>query len=369
MQTLKGINIVIASDSERLQRYLCEQLVAHGAEVAYCGFLNDKLVDQIECNSYINSALLIINDTEGDDRALNRLLEQSNISVLFYEHSFDATFDLSRECGFSKYELHKLVLKLQELTQHSKEKGLVDKNKNKKIDEVILLPPVVIKEKQLTLNKTEVSKSMIFSEMPVQSIKKRPNTVTTVWVLGASLGGPDATKRFLSNIPSGLPIAFVLAQHLGHGFIPLFASQLNAVSHLTVKEGLHEDILHHGEVVLVPVNKRMLIDMNGKIKLIDEPWQGHYNPSINEVIDTVSNVFKQQSGVIIFSGMGSDGCSACQAFFEKYDGVIWAQDTDSCVISSMPDSVRQANICSFSGTPEALASKIIEKYRQSEQVK
>ena len=60
--------------------------------------------------------------------------------------------------------------------------------------------------------------------------------------------------------------------------------------------------------------------------------------------------------------MGNDGALACQKFSEQYEGKIWAQSADTCVISSMPDSVREAGLVSYSGSPEALALKIAILY-------
>ncbi|MCK5647913.1 MAG: chemotaxis protein CheB, partial [Gammaproteobacteria bacterium] len=187
-----------------------------------------------------------------------------------------------------------------------------------------------------------------------------------VWVLGASIGGPEAVKRFLSRVPKELPVAFVLAQHLGDGFISLLADQLDKISSFHVKEGISGDTLKHGEVVVVPVDNCMSLDEKGQIKLIDDDWKGHYKPSIDSVIDDVTSSFKQRSGVIIFSGMGADGVLASQQFAEKYKGNIWAQNSESCVISSMPDSVRKADLVSYSGSPEALALKIAVYYMGKE---
>ncbi len=60
--------------------------------------------------------------------------------------------------------------------------------------------------------------------------------------------------------------------------------------------------------------------------------------------------------------MGADGVLASQKFAEQYQGNIWAQNPESCVVSSMPDSVRKANLVSYSGSPEALALKIAMQY-------
>ena len=107
----------------------------------------------------------------------------------------------------------------------------------------------------------------------------------------------------------------------------------------------------------------MTLNKTGRIEFVDEQWQGYYKPSIDCVINEVISSFGTTSGVIIFSGMGADGVLASQQFAEKYQGLIWAQTPDTCVISSMPDSVREQNLVSYSGSPEALAFKLSMHYK------
>ena len=70
----------------------------------------------------------------------------------------------------------------------------------------------------------------------IESTKRHPAPVTqqdklaqNIWVLGASLGGPEAVKQFLAELPGNLPVAFMLAQHLGASFMNLLAEQLDKV--------------------------------------------------------------------------------------------------------------------------------------------
>lgn len=39
-----------------------------------------------------------------------------------------------------------------------------------------------------------------------------------VWLLAASLGGPEAVKAFMDALPGGLPVGFVYAQHIEASF-------------------------------------------------------------------------------------------------------------------------------------------------------
>ena len=67
------------------------------------------------------------------------------------------------------------------------------------------------------------------------------------------------------------------------------------------------------------------------------------------------------AGAIVFSGMGDDGATGCRSMAE-YGGIVWAQDVDSCVISSMPDQARKTNNVTFSANPQKLADELYAYY-------
>jgi chemosensory pili system protein ChpB (putative protein-glutamate methylesterase) len=73
----------------------------------------------------------------------------------------------------------------------------------------------------------------------------------------------------------------------------------------------------------------------------------------------VAERYANRSGAIVFSGMGDDGVEGCRAVV-AHGGTVWAQEAESCLVSSMPDHVRAAGLASFSGSPELLALKLTE---------
>lgn len=374
MQKLKGISLVIASGSATIQKCLQEKFASHGANVVLCGFLNLNFVDKLEQGLKADVILIDMNDSyEEDDAALDRLLEKIDLPILFHDNDFDELNDPGGGECFSASAVEKLTAKLARLVDSDCRR--VAEELPDSADTLVLLSddnsesdeprPVSIEKlaQQISLQDTEVNGQSSDTATQYEAQEKELACgLLNVWILGASIGGPEAVKRFLARVPAELPVAFVLAQHLGDGFVSLLASQLDRISTFNVKEAIPGDSLSHGEVVVVPVDNRMSLDADGLISFIDDDWKGHYKPSIDCMIDDVTSSFKKQSGVIIFSGMGADGVLASQKFVEKYNGSIWAQSPDSCVISSMPDSVRKANLVSYSGSPEALALKISVQY-------
>ncbi|WP_455211205.1 chemotaxis protein CheB [Kaarinaea lacus] len=194
--------------------------------------------------------------------------------------------------------------------------------------------------------------------------KEKPPSEINVWVLGASLGGPQAVRQFLSAISPDLPVAFILAQHIGASHINLLAEQLNRVTPFTVVPGRNGHKLRHHEVILTPADKQLSLTDDGYIALTPSPPAAVYSPSIDLVMTEVARQYGAKAGTIIFSGMGDDGARGCEAIAE-HGGVVWAQDIASCVVSSMPDQARKTGKVSYSANPEELAKHLYDFYHSN----
>jgi len=187
------------------------------------------------------------------------------------------------------------------------------------------------------------------------------NLAREVWVLGASIGGPQAVKSFLRSLPANFPAGFILAQHIGVGFVSLLAEQLRQVTDLEVLTAEPGKRLLCGQLVVAPVEKRLVFDEYGYIQFAPITQRTIYSPSIDDVITEVARKYGKNSRAIIFSGMGCDGTKGCREVIAS-GGTVWAQEANSCVISSMADSARDADVVSASGQPEELARHLIDKY-------
>lgn len=181
-----------------------------------------------------------------------------------------------------------------------------------------------------------------------------------VWVLGASLGGPQALTRFLGGLPPALPVGFIVAQHLGANFVSLLAGQLDRVTPLPVRVADAGQSIGRGEILIAPVDRRLRVSAGRRVQLCE--WAGSsgpFRPCIDQVIEDIALRYGEYAGAIVFSGMAQDGARGCQAV-ARCGGTVWTQDAESCVISSMPDSVRALGVSSFTGTPEVLAERLVQ---------
>ena len=194
----------------------------------------------------------------------------------------------------------------------------------------------------------------------VDTAAEREDTAQVVWVLGASLGGPQALKEFLTYLSDQLPVGFVIAQHIGKPFVALLAQQLSRITQLRVQPAEAGRSLCAREVVLVPVDRRFALADDGRVELRDEPIRGPYKPCIDEVMEEVVRHYGPRCNAIVFSGMGEDGALGAAAVADA-GGQVWAQSAESCVISSMPDAARRRGVVHFSATPRMLAEQLNEQ--------
>ena len=118
-------------------------------------------------------------------------------------------------------------------------------------------------------------------------------------------------------------------------------------------------VLEKGQLVVAPVEKRMNFSERGVVSMEDIKQKSIYSPSIDDVLSVVAKHYGADANAIIFSGMGNDGTAGCHLIAQN-GGMVWAQESKSCIISSMADSARAAGIVSLSADPEQLAENLIQ---------
>lgn len=180
-----------------------------------------------------------------------------------------------------------------------------------------------------------------------------------IYVLGASIGGPEAIKAFLAKLPANVPAAFIIAQHMGAEFLEMMASQLNAATALSVRTPKAGERLRHGEAIVAPANEQLSIDELGRVQLSTASSGSPYNPSIDQLARDAADRFGDHATLILFSGMGTDAVEGGR-YLAARGGVVWAQERSTCVIASMIDSAKSQGLIRFEGTPADLAERVLQ---------
>lgn len=209
--------------------------------------------------------------------------------------------------------------------------------------EIVALPP---------LNKIE-------DDIESSKNRKISGAAEKVWLLAASLGGPDAVSRFLKALPPSLQLAVVYAQHTQTNFDEQLVTTIGKTQSYPVQLLDIEQVLIHGNVYVVPVNRQIRFLPFGRVVSTRKPWEGLYQPAIDQVIAELARLYRSNLGVIVFSGMCSDGeigvrvAKACGC-------TVWAQTPESSTSPDMPQSAINTGCVSQQGTPEELAQLLVQ---------
>jgi two-component system chemotaxis response regulator CheB len=92
----------------------------------------------------------------------------------------------------------------------------------------------------------------------------KPMTATTerVVAIGTSTGGTQALEEVLTSLPRVSP-GIVVVQHMPEKFTAAFASRLDSVCEVRVKEAANNDRVLQGQVLIAPGGKHMLLRRTG----------------------------------------------------------------------------------------------------------
>ena len=181
-----------------------------------------------------------------------------------------------------------------------------------------------------------------------------------VWVLAASLGGPDAVKRFLDALEPELPIALVYAQHIEANFNQ-FLANIGRDSAYPAALACDEQRLQPGQVLIVPAHRELRFLPQGRVVATRKPWAGQYKPAIDQVIAEMARIYRENLGVIVFTGTCNDSEIGCRVA-KISSSTIWVQSPETCTSDAMPQAALSTGGVSFQGTPEELGRELSRRY-------
>lgn len=181
------------------------------------------------------------------------------------------------------------------------------------------------------------------------------DVISRIWVLFGSIGAPEALREFLSYLPETLGALLIVVPPIGADFQAALMTQLTKASPLPIRVAEHGARATVGEVLLLPAQGRLQVKPDGRLLVSAEDGDG---VSIVEWLmhDLVEN-FGIRAGIILLSGTVNGAIAACHQVAD-IGGLIWAQRSDSCVISSMVDSASDAGLVHYSAPPRQLAVRM-----------
>ena len=159
----------------------------------------------------------------------------------------------------------------------------------------------------------------------------------TVLAIGASTGGTEAIATVLTRIPQSCP-GIVVAQHIPAQFSRAFASRLNTICAMDVKEAEDGDTLRNGLALVAPGDFHMVLRHSGGryyVSVKTGPRVCYQRPSVDVLFSSVAEAAGAEAVGVLLTGMGNDGAQGLLRMRQAGARTI-AQNEATCVVYGMP---------------------------------
>ncbi|WP_375750865.1 chemotaxis response regulator protein-glutamate methylesterase [Vibrio sp. HN007] len=179
--------------------------------------------------------------------------------------------------------------------------------------------------------------------------------------IGTSTGGPVALQKILTKLPANYPHPIVLIQHMPATFTAAFASRLNSLCKIQVKEAEDGDALRPGVAYLAPGGMQMMIDGrpgSARLKVLDGGDRMNYKPCVDVTFGSAAKIYGDKVLSMVLTGMGADGREGAR-MLKSAGATIWAQDEESCVVYGMPQAVAKAGLSSEDLPLERISERML----------
>ena len=193
--------------------------------------------------------------------------------------------------------------------------------------------------------------------LPRKSKVRGPAVPNGLIAVGASTGGTEALRVFLTAMPTDCP-PIVIVQHMPEVFTRAFAERLNKECAIEVEEARDGDRLQPGLALIAPGNRHMLVNRAAGdlvVQIIDGPLVSRHRPSVDVLFRSVASSAGSKAVGIIMTGMGDDGAQGLYEMKEAGAATI-AQDEASCIVFGMPKEAISRGAVSFVVSLEQIAS-------------
>jgi two-component system chemotaxis response regulator CheB len=179
-----------------------------------------------------------------------------------------------------------------------------------------------------------------------------------VVALAASAGGISALTAVLGGLPSDLPAAVVVVQHLDPRHRSLMADILSRRTNLVVTEAKADDRLEARHVFIAPPNRHLLVNPDGTLTLSQSELVHFVRPSADLLFESLAGSYKERAIGVVLTGTGSDGSMGVRAI-KKMGGTVIAQNSETSDFFGMPGAAISTGDVDFVLPLEEIAAALV----------
>jgi two-component system, chemotaxis family, protein-glutamate methylesterase/glutaminase len=188
-------------------------------------------------------------------------------------------------------------------------------------------------------------------------------TTEKVVVVGASTGGTEALRVFLTALPEDAP-GIVIVQHMPEHFTASFARRMDELCRINVKEAQDNDSVVRGQALIAPGNLHTILKRSGAryfVEVREGPLVARHRPSVDVLFRSAARYAGKNAVGVIMTGMGDDGARGMKEMKEGGAHTI-AQDEESCVVFGMPNEAIKLGAVDRVLPLETISSAVLKAY-------
>jgi len=188
----------------------------------------------------------------------------------------------------------------------------------------------------------------------------------SVLAIGSSTGGPTALAEVFKDLPPDLGVPILLIQHMPPLFTRMLADRLTATSRVRVTEAVDGEELLPSRAYIAPGNFHVGLVREGtkvKIALNQEAPENSCRPAVDVTFRAVAQLYGPGVLAAVLTGMGHDGTRGAAEIVER-GGMVVVQDSESCVVPSMPRSVAAAGLAAATYPLSRLGHELVAQIKR-----
>ena len=209
------------------------------------------------------------------------------------------------------------------------------------VEEVVdLLIDRILAAKEADMTKLQAHSQKIRAAPGVKVQKSYLTSLKTtnqLIAVGASTGGTIALEEIFRDWQPDFPPTLAVI-HMPERFTATFASRLNDLCQVTVKEAENGERILPGTIYFAPGNYHMLLRTQGTertLKITNGPKVCNQRPAVDVLFNSVADQVGRNCLGILLTGMGKDGAQGLLKI-KNAGGHTIAQDEATSIVWGMP---------------------------------
>lgn len=166
----------------------------------------------------------------------------------------------------------------------------------------------------------------------------------------------------MTGLPEDIDAPILIVQHMPHGFTKSLATRLNSLCKIKVKEAEEGELIQKGVAYIAPGGyhlKVRKVGMSWAILLDQSELRNGHRPSVDVLIESVSEMNDYAKIAVIMTGMGMDGSSGLTKLKQKGPLKAKAESQETSIVFGMPKAAINTKLIDSIEDVEKIARVVI----------